>query len=428
MRRQRRFLQSFWLPVAAVVFGAAAFWQLAGVPQVAASPSVDQKIAAKLDGAPASFADLIDAVQPAVVNISVSGSAAVSATGGGMPPGMPFEDFEEFLERFFDRDLPERRSPPRAPRAPQFQGMGSGVIVAAEGYVVTNQHVVDNASEITVTLHDGTKLAASVVGIDEKTDLALLKVESEESLPYASFGDSDEARVGEWAIAIGNPFGLGGSASAGIVSARGRDIQAGPYDDFIQIDAPINRGNSGGPLFNLSGQVVGINTAIFSPNGGNVGIGFAIPSNLASGVIEELRTTGRVERGFLGVTIQTIDEDIAESLGLENETGALVASVVPGGPADEAGIEPGDVIVEIDGEKIEEIKELTRKVADISPNADAEIVVLRDGERKTLEVGIGRNPAETETASAGGPHAGAPANGLGLRLSELTPSVRERYG
>jgi serine protease Do len=303
--------------------------------------------------------------------------------------------------------------------------MGSGFIVAPEGYVVTNQHVVNNASEITVTFHDGKKLPAELVGIDEKTDLALLKVESKEALPFARFGDSETTRVGDWVVAIGNPFGLGGSATAGIVSARGRDIQAGPFDDFFQIDAPINQGNSGGPLFNLSGQVIAINTAIYSPNGGNVGIGFAIPSNLAGGVIDQLRTAGRVERGFLGVTIQPVDAEIAQSLGLESETGALVASVVPGSPAEKAGIEAGDVIVAVDGDDIAQVKELTRKIAAMSPDAKAEFEVLRNGERKKLDVRIGKTPSEPEAVRA---DAGSPAGRLGLTLGELTPSTRERFG
>jgi serine protease Do len=303
--------------------------------------------------------------------------------------------------------------------------MGSGFIVAPEGYVVTNQHVVRNASEIVVTLHDGRKLSAELVGIDEKTDLAVLKVDSDKDLPYASFGDSDVTRVGDWVVAIGNPFGLGGSATAGIVSARGRDIQSGPFDDFFQIDAPINQGNSGGPLFNLKGQVIGINTAIFSPNGGNVGIGFAIPANLAKGVIDQLRETGHVERGFLGVTIQPVDEDIAESLGLASETGALVANVVRGGPADKAGIQAGDVILSIDGDDVEQVKELTRKIAELSPDHEAKVVVLRDGERETLEVRIGTTPSESEPRRA---DASAAPSGLGLTLSELTPSARAQFG
>ena len=431
MRRMRDFSRSYWLPLAAIVFGATALWGVGPTPPAAASPSVDQVVAGKLAGAPSSFADIVEGVQPAVVNIAVAGAAPSGGPEGEMPPGVPFENFEDFLRRFFDRDFsgnfesPDVPQEPRSPRTPMFRGMGSGFIVASEGYVVTNQHVVNNASEITVTLHDGKKLPAKLIGIDEKTDLALLKVESKEALPYARFGDSEATRVGDWVVAIGNPFGLGGSATAGIVSARGRDIQAGPFDDFFQIDAPINQGNSGGPLFNLSGQVIGINTAIYSPNGGNVGIGFAIPSNLAEGVIHQLRTNGRVERGFVGVTIQPVDEEIAKSLGLESATGALVASVVEGGPAAKAGVEAGDVIVAVDGDDIAQVKELTRKIAALPPDARAELVVLRNGERKKLDVHIGRTPSEPEAVRA---DAGSPAGGLGLTLGELTPQSRERFG
>ena len=433
MRKMRNSFRSYWLPLAAIVFGAGALFQLGPTPSAAANPSVDEVVAGKLVGAPPSFADIVEAVQPAVVNIAVAGRAPLGTPGGQMPPGVP-ENFEDFLKRFFDRDFPGRSgrfgapdvpSEPRSPRTPSFRGMGSGFMVAPEGYVVTNQHVVNNASEIKVTLHDGSKLAAELVGIDEKTDLALLKVESKEELPYARFGDSETTRVGDWVVAIGNPFGLGGSATAGIVSARGRDIQAGPFDDFFQIDAPINQGNSGGPLFNLSGEVIGINTAIYSPNGGNVGIGFAIPSNLAKGVIDQLRASGRVERGFLGVTIQPVDEEIAESLGLESETGALVASVVKGGPAEKAGIEVGDVIVAIDGDEIAQVKELTRKIAAMVPDARAEFVVLRNGERKKIDVRVGKTPSEPGEVRA---DAGSPAAGLGLTLGELTPEARERFG
>ncbi len=261
---------------------------------------------------------------------------------------------------------------------------------------------------------------------------ALLKVDSKEPLPYARFGDSASTRVGDWVVAIGNPFGLGGTATAGIVSARGRDIQSGPFDDFLQIDAPINRGNSGGPLFDLSGRVIGINTAIYTPNGGSVGIGFAIPSNLAQPVIDDLRTSGRVERGFLGVTIQQVDDDIAKGLGLASPKGALVASVVKGGPADKAGIRAGDVIVSVDGSEVDHVKELTRKVAEEAPNHDVPIEVLRNGKRESLEVRLGEtptdNPTATATATAGATSPHASARSLGIKLAALTPDMRQRLG
>jgi serine protease Do len=427
MRRINVLSRTYWLPVAAVLFGATAWWQMGPASFAAPVPAVDQVVGSKLAGAPSSFADIVEAVQPAVVNIAVEGQLPRSVSGPEMAPGEGFGNFEDFLERFFGPgfNLPDAPQDPRSQRGPTFRGMGSGFIVDPEGYVVTNQHVVGNASEITVTLHDGTKLPAKLVGIDPKTDLAVVKVEAKESLPYARFGNSDGTRVGDWVVAIGNPFGLGGSATAGIVSARGRDIQSGPYDDFFQIDAPINQGNSGGPLFNLKGEVIGINTAIFSPNGGNVGIGFAIPANLADSVIDQLRTHGKVERGYLGVTIQPVDEDIAKSLGLESESGALVASVAKGGPAEHAGIEPGDVILKIDGDDIAQMKELTRKVAALAPGTDAKVEVLRNGQRRTLSVRVGESPAEPENVRA---ESGAPANGLGLRLAELTPELRGRFG
>jgi len=398
----------------------AGLWQLVPEASVQAGPPVDQQIA-RVSGAPASFADVIEAVQPAVVNISVSGPARPQANP--TPPGA--NNFEDFLRRFFERqNYPDRRE--AAPRQPvqRVQGMGSGFIIAPEGYVVTNHHVIQAASEITVTLGDGTRLEAELVGTDPKTDLAVLKVEFGEPLPYASFGKSDDTRVGDWVIAIGNPFGLGGSATTGIVSARGRDIRSGPFDDFLQIDAPINRGNSGGPLFDLNGRVIGINTAIFSPNGGNVGIGFAIPSKLAESVIEELRTNGRVERGWLGVTIQPVDEAIAEALGFDGKGGALVASVVPGSPAERAGLQPGDVIIGFAGTEVTSPKALTRQAATVKPGTETEIEIWRDGEYKTLDVAMGRSPSDPVAARADTREKKAR---LGFALAELTPAGRERF-
>lgn len=406
--------------VALVAASALGMWQLGPMPSVAAGPSVDQKISA-VAAAPASFADVIEAVQPAVVNISISGPARMPSPGHGpMPPGTPgYDSFEDFLRRFFERQNFTADGP-----TPMVQGMGSGFIVDPEGYVVTNNHVIERASAITVTLNDGTRLDAELVGTDPKTDLAVVKVESDEPLPYAQFGDSTTTRVGDWVVAIGSPFGLGSSATAGIVSARGRDIQSGPFDDFLQIDAPINRGNSGGPLFDLNGHVVGINTAIFSPNGGNVGIGFAISSELAKPIIEQLKTTGRVERGWLGVTIQPMNEELAEGFGFDGDSGALVASVVADSPADEAGLLPGDVIVGIDGDEVDTLKELTRRVAAIQPNETAELEIWRDGTRKSVQVSIGEAPtevADTLTES----RESKPR--LGLTLGELTVEARQQF-
>ena len=308
-----------------------------------------------------SFAGLIEAVIPAVVNISVSGTRVLGTGGGSFnspapspsPQGSPFD---EFFGRFFDGQPRPDRGADR-----EFSGMASGFIIDPEGYVVTNYHVIEDATQIVVTLNDGTRFDGKLVGHDEKTDLALVAINAEGPLPSVELGDSEAVRVGDWVVAIGNPFGFGSSASAGIVSARGRDLQAGPFDDFLQIDAPINSGNSGGPLFDLSGRVVGINTAIYSPNGGNVGIGFAIPSKMAQPVIAQLRGMGHVERGWLGVSVQGLDENLAEGLGLDETRGALVASVVNGSPADEAGLEPGDVILGFDGEPVESPKALARR-------------------------------------------------------------------
>ena len=395
-----------------ITVGAIVLWQFAPSPHVQAGPAVDE-VVAPVNGAPASFANVIEAVQPAVVNISVSGAVADRRGTPRVTPGPPgMDNFEDFLRRFF-----ERQSYDRSRRGQPFQGSGSGFIVDEDGYVVTNNHVIEHAAEITVTLNDGTQYAAELVGADEKTDLAVLKVEADEPLPYARFGDSDGTRVGDWVIAIGNPFGLGGSATTGIVSARGRDIQSGPFDDFLQIDAPINRGNSGGPLFNLKGQVIGVNTAIYSPNGGNVGIGFAIPSDQAESIIESLKTSGRVERGWLGVSIQPVDEALAAGLGYDGNSGAVVASVVPDSPADEAGLLPGDVIVSFDGESIDHIKDLTRGVASVSPDSEIALEVWRDGERKTLDVAVGTSPSEAPQV-ARKPVSDAEGE-LGLSLMEL---------
>jgi serine protease Do len=410
-----------------MLVGGLAIWQLAPTLSAEAIPAVDHKIAPPL-GAPATFADVIEAVRPSVVNISTSMSAAsMPGNGNGrrgempFPPGSPFEDF---FRRFFEQQSMQGGGG----QAPVVQGMGSGFIIDPEGYVVTNNHVIDGADEITVTLNDGDRHPAKLLGSDPKTDLALLKIEAGEALPYARFGDSDTTRVGDWVIAIGNPFGLGGTATTGIVSARGRDIQSGPFDDFLQIDAPINRGNSGGPLFDLTGRVVGINTAIFSPNGGNVGIGFAIPALQAEPVLEQLRSSGQVERGWLGVQIQAVTEDIAAGLGLDEEIGALVAEVVPGSPAERAGIRSGDVIVGIEGKEVHHLKDLTRMVADIRAGDEVKIEVWREGDREALDVVIGETPSQM--AAGGSKNLGedpAPAGRLGLALAELTPESRQRY-
>ena len=365
--------------------------------------------------APDSFADLVDTLLPVVVNISTT--QVVESTGGS-------EEFEEFFREFSERrgEQPQRR---------RESALGSGFIIDSSGYIVTNHHVIDGADEITVLLHDGTSLEAEVIGSDEKTDLAILKVANGKPLPAAEWGDSDKTRIGDWVIAIGSPFGLGGTVTAGIVSARERVINSGPYDDFIQTDAAINKGNSGGPMFNLDGRVIGINSVIISPSGGSAGIGFAIASNLARNVIEQLRDYGRVRRGWLGVRIQTVTDELAEGLRLDNATGALVASVTEEGPAEAAGIEQGDVILKFDGRDVTEMRKLPRMVAETGIGKAVDVVVWRKGEEVTLQVDLGElDKAELTAATLGE----APVESevdlvepLGLKLAQLTPELRTQF-
>jgi serine protease Do len=304
-------------------------------------------------------------------------------------------------------------------------------VVDPEGYVVTNNHVIAEADEIAVVFSDEQSYAATLIGRDPKTDIALLKIEGDRPFPSVTFADSDHVRVGDWVIAIGNPFGLGSTVTAGIVSARSRDIRAGPYDDFLQVDAPINRGNSGGPSFNLDGHVIGINTAIFSPSGGNVGIGFAIPANLALPVIESLKEDGRVKRGWLGVRIQTVTDEIADSLGLDDAEGALIASVTPGGPAEQAKIAPGDVILEFDRKAISRMRGLPRIVAETPIGKKVEVEIWRRGERKTVQVELGELPEDDELAALTTGDEAAPTTaqlpGLGVTVATLSPELRTRF-
>lgn len=366
--------------------------------------------------APESFADLVEKLLPSVVNISTT--QVVESPGGS-------QEFEEFFREFFERrgEQPQRR---------RESSLGSGFIIDGSGYIVTNHHVIEGADEITVLLHDGTSLDAEVIGSDEKTDLAILKVANGRPLPAAEWGDSDNVRIGDWVIAIGNPFGLGGTVTAGIVSARERDIKAGPYDDFIQTDAAINRGNSGGPMFDLNGRVIGINSVIISPYGGSAGIGFAIASNLARNVIEQLRDYGRVRRGWLGVRIQTVTDELAEGLRLNNATGALVASVTEGGPAEAAGIEQGDVILKFDGHEVNEMRKLPRMVAETGIGKAVEVVIWRKGEEITLHVELGELD-EQEMAAATVEEEGTVekptglVEPLGLSLAQLTPELRTQF-
>jgi serine protease Do len=368
------------------------------------------------------YADLVAAVQPAVVNVKVERTAEQQ----GGPRGMrrsPFDDPE--MRRFFERFFGQLPEVPPMPERRRMMGEGSGFIIDPSGYIVTNAHVAGGADKIEVMMQDGGRYTAELKGVDEKTDLALLKVDAGKPLPYVQFGDSSKVRVGDKVIAIGNPFGLGGTVTAGIVSATSREIGSGPYDDFLQIDAPINRGNSGGPTFNLKGEVVGVNSAIFSPSGGNIGIGFAISSNLAKEVVAQLMRDGEVRRGWLGVNIQSLDDDLAAGLGLDKPEGALVAKVEPDTPAAKAGIRNGDVIVEFDGKPIKQLRDLTRAVADFQPGRKAPIVVWRDGKRHTLTAEIGRVPTTQQVAEAEHPEA-AEQPRLGLALAPLTPDLREQ--
>lgn len=374
---------------------------------------------------PASFSPVVKAVAPAVVHIQVTQRAKAAAGGQSkrqLPPGM-----EEFFKRFFGDQLPFGDGAPNAPRGDR-SGLGSGFFIDADGHIVTNNHVIDGADEMIVTLKDGRKLDAKLIGVDSRTDLALIKVDGDGAFPYVEFGDSDKAEVGDWIVAVGNPFGLDHTVTTGIVSARGRSIGAGPYDDFLQIDAPINKGNSGGPAFNLQGKVVGVNTAIFSPTGGSVGIGFAIPSNLAKGVIEQLKSDGAVARGWLGVGIQGVSEDIAAGVGLDAAEGAIVSSVAPDGPADAAGLKTGDVILEVNGERIEEMPELPRVIADIKPGETAKLSVWRNGKAISVNVELGRLPSEAVLANASPAPALKEDGELGLTFAPLTDEARRAAG
>jgi serine protease Do len=381
---------------------------------------------------PENIADVAEKVIDAVVNISTS--QKVEARGGAempqLPPGSPFE---EFFEEFFKNRRGQGgddQAPNRAPR--RVSSLGSGFIIDPSGIVVTNNHVIADADEITVILTDGTRLKAEIVGRDTKTDLAVLRVKPTKPLKSVKFGDSDKLRLGEWVIAIGNPFSLGGSVTAGIVSARNRDINSGPYDNYIQTDAAINRGNSGGPLFNLDGDVIGVNTAIISPSGGSIGIGFAVPSKVVQTVTTQLQQFGEIRRGWLGVKIQQVTDEIAESLNLKPARGALVAGIDDKGPAKPAGIEAGDVIVKFDGKDIKEMRDLPRIVGDTPVGKDVEVVIVRKGKEEKKTVKLGRledndkpQPASVKTQPP--QEKSVVQKSLGLQLSGMTDDIRKKY-
>ena len=379
---------------------------------------------ANAKSAPESFADLAEKLLPSVVNISTT--QTVEAGKGPeipqLPPGSPFEDF---FKEFFDRNGQQQRSR-------KATSLGSGFIISEDGYIVTNNHVIQDADEITVILSDNKRLKAELIGRDPKTDLAVLKVKPESPLKAVKFGNSDESRVGDWIVAIGNPFGLGGTVTAGIISARGRDINSGPYDDFLQTDASINRGNSGGPMFNIAGEVIGVNTAIYSPSGGSVGIGFAIPSSTVAPVIRQLRTHGQVKRGWLGVHIQQVTDEIAESLGLEKSEGALVASVIEGGPAEKSKIKAGDVILTFNGHRVTEMRMLPKIVADTEVEKAVKVEVWRGGKIVTLDVKVGELEDDLKvTTKMGGNGDGKLSqrhiDDLGITLATLTDRLREQF-
>ena len=394
---------------------------------------------AQARSAPDSFADLAERLAPAVVNISSLQAVQAQAdrpSGPGapsFPQGSPFEQFfHDFMEKRGQGQGQGNNQPDPAPHG-RGQALGSGFIIDPAGYIVTNNHVIEGADEITVTMHDGTSLKATLVGRDERMDVALLKVESDKPLPAVPFADSDASRVGDWVLAIGNPFGLGGSVTAGIVSARGRDIRQGPYDDFIQTDAAINRGNSGGPLFNMDGAVIGINTAIYSPSGGSIGIGFAIPANAAKVVVDQLRNYGRAKRGWLGVQIQQVTPDIAEGVGLHTPRGAMVAGVSDNGPAATAKIRGGDIILKFNNQDVREMRTLPRIVAETEIGKNVPVTLWRDGKEVTVQVSIAELPDDVQQAStAVTPPKPATSQavdiaGLGLKLSPITDDLRSKF-
>jgi serine protease Do len=396
----------------------------------------ETKIVVPPAGAPLSFADLSEKLSPAVVNISSTQKTTQPQQPEipdlQFPPGSPFEDFfKDFMQK-------QQGFPGEQQSEVPMTSLGSGFIIdAKKGLIVTNNHVVKDADEVRVTLVDNTILDAEIIGKDEKTDMAVLKVKNpkKHKLTEVSFGNSDEMRVGDWVLAIGNPFGLGGTVTQGIISARKRDINAGPYDDFLQTDASINRGNSGGPMFNLKGEVIGVNTAIYSPSGGSVGIGFAVPSNLAKPVVMQLAEFGKTRRGWLGVKIQTVTDEIADGLGLKNVSGALIASVTPKGPAEKADIKAGDVIIEFNGQKLDAMRQLPRIVAETPIGKEAEVKIIRDGKEISRTVKVGElEKAETDglVEKASGDTDGQPAKGtelsdLDITINNISPLLRETY-
>jgi len=397
-----------------ILAGGGFAWSQAGAADTANPPLALAPVANQ-----AGFADLVAKVKPAVVNISTT-EAPEKATGQESPQEMPSfppnSPMGQMFRHFFDRQEPQGMTPTHA--------LGSGFIIDPAGYIVTNNHVVDGAREVSVTLDDGKTYPAKIVGRDSKTDVALLKIDAEKALPSVAFGDSDKERVGDWVVAVGNPFGLGGTVTAGIVSAHDRDLNNGPYDDYLQIDAPINPGNSGGPLFNQSGQVIGIDSAIYTPNGGNVGIGFAIPSSIAKDVVAQLREHGKVERGWLGVQMQPMTPALAKAIGRSDAQGVIVDEVQSNSPAAKAKIAQGDVILAFDGKPVRSPRDLALAVANTGNGKTAGITLWRDGHERTVDVSIGQQPS-TQTAQQE-EHPGN--SSVGMALAPLTPKDRDDLG
>ncbi|MDC9810012.1 Do family serine endopeptidase [Rhizobium binxianense] len=413
---------------------------------------------------PASVADLAEGLLDAVVNISTSQNVKDDEGAGPAPRAPDGSPFQEFFNDFFNKQQGNKGGNHNV------SSLGSGFVIDPTGYIVTNNHVIEGADDIEINFANGSKLKAKLIGTDTKTDLSVLKVEPKAPLKFVKFGDSSTMRIGDWVMAIGNPFGFGGSVTVGIISGRGRNINAGPYDNFIQTDAAINKGNSGGPLFNMKGEVIGINTAIISPSGGSIGIGFSVPSELASGVVDQLREYGETRRGWLGVRIQPVTDDIADSLGLDSAKGALVAGVIKGGPVDDGSIKAGDVILKFDGKTVSEMRDLPRVVAESTVGKEVDVVVLRDGKEQTVKVKLGRLEDSDQAAASGdgsqddgvitpdpgedndmdqpdsgdqaqpapdapdqhkgqvAPDAATPKNVLGLSLSLLSAETRKAFG
>lgn len=390
-------------------------------------------VAAHAEGMPGGFADLVEKLSPAVVNVSTTQKVKSPAGGFGAPfqdlPDTPeMEPFRQFFDQF-------NRQQGGKEEEHEVYSLGSGFVIDPSGYIITNNHVIDSAEDVSVTFSNNVKYKAKIVGRDKKTDLALLKIDAKKPLPSVTMGDADAMRVGDWVIAIGNPYGLGGSVTQGIISARQRSINAGPFDDFLQTDAPINRGNSGGPLFNTKGEVIGINTAIFSPSGGSIGIGFAIPTSLAKPVIEQLKQFGRTHRGWLGVKIQEVSEEAADSVGLSKPLGALVIDVSKGSPADKVGLQAGDVITAFNGKEISEMRFLPRMVAEAKIGSTASLTYWRKNASKTVQISVGELDEKDDGDAVdeeGKPRKSKPKQDnaetvFGLEVAPITPALREQY-